>query len=132
MELDITSFFNDADPFDYSASRAERGANAGPETWANAKADASHFNLLDDDGKRDAFRDHAKGFGAWDDDEIAAWTDEELNALLMQMIAGDMREGSLDALKPDWDAYQEDAEAGRVAGRISRAGDGRIYYYIGD
>lgn len=132
MEIDITRFFNEANTPDYSASVAERGQNAGPETWNNAVRDSAEFNFLDDDGKRDAFRAHVKGFGAWDDDEIAAWSPEELNALLIQMISGDMREDGLDASSPDWDEYQEGAEAGRYSGRISRNDDGTIYYYIGD
>ena len=30
MEIDITEFFNSAEPYEFSASRAERGPNAGP------------------------------------------------------------------------------------------------------
>ena len=43
MEIDITAFFENADPFEFSHSRAEGGANAGPQTWANAKEEAQYL-----------------------------------------------------------------------------------------
>ena len=134
MDLDITQFFTEADAQDYSASRAELGDNAGTITWNAAKRAAGEWlwPLLDTDDKRDAFRAHVKGFGAWDETEIAAWSNEELNALLYQMIAGDMREGGLNTFKPDWATYEDDAARGTVAGRIFRGTDGRVYYYLGD
>ena len=82
--------------------------------------------------KREEFRRYIKGFGAWSEDEIRAWSNTELNALLIQMISGDIREANLDSENPDWDQYQKDAEAGRVSGRIFKADDSKIYYYIGD
>jgi len=134
MELDITRFFAVADPFQYSASRMELGQNAANITWDHARADASDYNLLNDDESRDAMRAHIKGFGAWDEAEIAAMSDQDLNALLIQMISGDMREGGLDSdpTLADWAAYEDAATSGNVGGRINRGDNGRIYYYIGD
>jgi hypothetical protein len=142
MELDITDFVKFADAEDYSASRAERGDNAATETWHAAldavanptwvDYSAPRTPMLDTEDKLQAMRDYIKGFGAWDAAEIAAMSDQHLNALLIQMIAGDMREGGLNEWEPDWKAYEEGAEAGTYSGRIYRGDDGHIYYYIGD
>ncbi|OYW62710.1 MAG: hypothetical protein B7Z31_00120 [Rhodobacterales bacterium 12-65-15] len=122
---------------DYSASVAEIGANAGADTWRAAVDDSPDYMLLDTDEKREAFRGHVRGFGGWDDAEIAAWSDVELNALFLQMIAGDMREAGLHAgmTAEEWQAYQEAAEAGRCASNICGgplSTDGEIYYYLGN
>lgn len=132
-ELDITEFFNNAAPMDYSASRAEIGQNAGEDTWRAANDDSTDWPLLQTDEQREAFREFVKGSGGWDEEEIAAWTDAELNALCIQWVAGDMRESNL---KPgmtaeEWATYEREAERGSVSGRISRGDDGRIYFYAG-
>jgi len=114
MELNITRFCNEAAPMDYSASVAEIGANAGADTWRAACEDAPDWNLLDTDDKRQAFRDHIRGFGAWDAAEIAAMTDLHLNALLIQFIAGDIRNND---------------DAGRIYRDVP---SGQVFYYIGD
>ena len=134
IEIDITDFFNNAAPKDYSASVMEMGSNAGADTWRAACDDSPDYMLLDTDDKRAAFRAHVKGFGAWEEAEIAAWTDNELNALLLQYVAGDIREAGLtcESTLVDWGCYARDSEAGRTSGRMFRADDGRIYFYIGD
>lgn len=130
MELNITKFFREAAPMDYSASVVEIGTNAGPDTWRAACDDSSDYMMLDTDDKRDAFRTDVAEYGAWTAEEIAAWTDIELNALLLQMIAGDIREAGLDTENPDWAQYVRDSNAGRVRGNIFPA-HGEVYYYIG-
>lgn len=130
MELNITYFFNEASPRDYSASVAEIGHGAGKATWNHALADSLEFDLLDTDEKREAFRQHVAEFGAWSDEEIAAWSNTELNAVCIQMVSGDIREGGLDVML-DWAQYEADSEAGRVSGRIFRGTDDEIYYDIG-
>src|ERR1700690_1141459 len=132
MELNITNFFNNAAPMDYQASMAEIGQDAGQSTWQAACDDSDDYPMLDTDDKRDEFRQYVKGFGAWTEDEIAQWSDQELNALLIQMIAGDMREGDLDTDNPDWEKYQKDSESGRISGRIYKGDDSQVYYYVGD
>jgi hypothetical protein len=125
MELDITDFYTYAQPEEYAASVAEIGENAGSITWHNAcNAD---FNLLNTDDKRQAFRDYIKGFGAWDDEEIAAFTCTELNALCVQMIAGDIRERL--ELAETWAEYQALSEAGTLSGRLFEA-EGKVYYSL--
>ena len=131
MEIDITSFFNSANPCDYSASRFELGDNAGRITWQNAlEADSG---LLDSPEKLEAFRDHVRGFGAWDDAEIAAWDRRECEALFVQMISGGMREAGLHSAmaEEDWQEYEACAQAGEIPSNLFRGDDGRVYYYIG-
>lgn len=131
MELNITKFFNECAPMDYSASIAEIGRHAGAYTWRAACDDSPDYVILDTEDKRAAMRRYVKGFGAWSEDEIASWSDVELNALLMQMIAGDIRGADLSTDSPDWDKHQRDSEEGRVSGQLYRGDDGEIYYYIG-
>ena len=127
MDLNITKVFNAIAPRDYSASVAEIGASAGA-----AIDDSPDFMLLDTDDKREAFKRLVRGYGAWSDAEIAAWSDVELNALLLQMIAADMREGDLSAgvTAAGWARYLEASEAGEVSGAIFVT-DGEIYYFLG-
>ncbi len=128
MELNITRFFNTESAFDYSASCAEIGDDAGKRTWNNAViASHNHADLLDTDDKKDTFRAYVKTFGAWDENEIAAWTDNELTALLIQLISASMRENGLDSSEPDWEAYESDDNN---SGDIFRSGD-EVYFYIG-
>lgn len=131
MELNITKFYNETAPMDYSASVAEIGNNAGADTWRAACEDSSTYMILNTDDKRKAMRDYVRGFGAWTDEEIDAWTDIELNALLLQMISGDIRESVLDDDRSAWPEYYELAEQGTVSGNLFRADDGQIYYTIG-
>ena len=131
MELNISRFFKEAASTDYSASVAEIGRNAGPDTWRAACDDSGDYMMLDDEDKREAFRKHVREFGAWSDDEIAAWSDVELNALLIQMIAGDIREAGLDQLDPDWDEYEAGCREGIYSFRLFVGDDGEVYYYIG-
>ena len=131
MEIAITRFFNEADPFEFSASRAERGQNAGPETWANAKVEGAASPLLTTPAQLNALRSYVKEFGAWSEEEIAAWGATECNALFIQLIAGDMREASAEGVTVeefDWTAYEEMCES--RGGNFYRNDDGRVYYSL--
>src|SRR5947207_5979867 len=99
MEINITSFVQTEDPFDYSASRAECGVNAERDTWNNAKTKAPM--LLDTPEKIEALRDYVKGYGAWNEEEIAAWSAGDCNALFIQLVSGDMREAGMDDVDPE-------------------------------
>lgn len=133
MEIDITRFFSEAEPFEFSASIAERGQNAGPETWRNALREGESAPLLTTEAQLDALRDFMRGYGAWEAEEIDNWTAVECNALLVQLVSGDMREAGFDETdEPDWDAYYAQAEAGRVAGRMYRAADGKVFFSLSD
>ena len=129
MELNITRFFNEATPRDYSASVAEIGRNAGADTWRAACDDSEDYNLLDTDEKREAMREHIKSFGAWDATEIAAMDNVALNALCIQMISGDIRESMyLEETPIDWDAYERDENERHS---IFKGIDNEIYYDLG-
>jgi hypothetical protein len=138
MQLNITTFFNsDVDMSDISGSRMEHGDDAARITWNNAKeATRSHVPpLLDTEEKLDAMRDHVRGFGAWSRDELAEYSAEDLNALLLQFIAGDIREVcSPDDMTADswWKEYESGCERGTYAGRMYRGDDGLVYYYLGE
>jgi hypothetical protein len=132
-EIDVTRLVEECEPFEFSASRAERGQNAGRETWNNAKAEAKDNPILTTEKDLQALRDHVRGFGAWEEEEIAAWSADECNALLIQMVAGDLREA--ESLYPgdgpggvDWPAFEADDN---VSGRIYASGD-KVFYYLGD
>ena len=131
MEINITAFFTEATPKFYSASCAEMGDSAGTIIWHNANLASMDWQMICTDEQKEAFRTYVKSFGAWDESEITSWSDQELNALFIQLISGDMREGGLCA-GADWDEYQAASEAGQVSGRIFKADDGEVYYQIGD
>lgn len=116
MELNITEVFNSIAPDMLSNGVANIGADAAAITWRNAMSAATGMQPLDSAAKREAFRRYLRGFGAWTADEISAYTPLELNALLLQCIAADMREGGLDG----------------DSGRLFRGDDGQIYYYLGE
>ncbi len=135
MEIDVTRLVTDLEPSDLSASVAERGKNAGPETWGNSVAAVTGAALMDDDEREEA-REFFKGFGAWEADEIAAWSAEDVDALVLQYAAGDLRE--VQSLCPgdglgdvDWDEAEKLAHAGTVSGSVYASGD-RLYVYIGN
>jgi hypothetical protein len=131
MDINITRFFHDADAFEFSASQAERGKHAGAETWANAKAEGAESPLLKTEEEIDALRFYVKDFGAWDDEEIAAWDSVECNALFIQLVSGDIREtGMFAGDQWDWAEYERGAERGNWSGNLYRAGDGKIYYSL--
>ena len=129
MQLNITSLTK-FDLFAFSHSVAEGGENAAQNTWCNAKEAGTRF--LDTEGKVEAFLDFVSGYGAWDEGERAAWTAEEREALLLQFIAGDVRDAGADSLDElDWDEYHGGSETGRYSRRLWRDDDGTIWYYIG-
>lgn len=131
MEINITAVFYSYRPHLYSASKAELGPDAGVITWANAMRDAEVFNLLNTEEKLEAFRAWLKSCGPWTAKETADFTVQELNALFLQFVAGDIREsGLLDTFEPDWDQYCEDASEGRVSGLLFVADDRQVYYTI--
>lgn len=132
-ELDVTRFFIEAAPMDYSASKAEIGEDAGPATWQAACDDSEDYPLLTNDEQRDEFRRFVLHSGGWNEEEINAWSDTELNALCIQWVAGDMRECDIgpDSTLADWARVREGQEYGRLPSRLYRGVDGRIYFSIG-
>jgi hypothetical protein len=124
--IDVTRLISDIDPIEFSASIAERGKNAGPETWANAKAEATERPLSIDD--REGVKEYFAGFGAWEREEIAAWSDSELDALVLQYASGDLRE--VQSLCPgnglgdiNWRKAEKLAHAGTISGNLYANGN---------
>ena len=138
MDIDITAFFTTADPFDFSHSIVEGGRNAGEETWAAAVAEGTSTPLLTTPDQLEAMRVWVVDFGAWSDEEIAGWSDAEVNALFIQFVSGDMREAGLDQDPDDedWGDYEARAEKGKCSDNIFRVIDGEtgettIYFSLG-
>lgn len=125
LEVNVTRLITDLDPAELSGSIAERGQNAGPETWNNSLEAAQENPVLADDNERQQARDYFRGFGAWDSEEIAAWSDSELDALVLQYAAGSLREyqscfpgEGLGGI--DWEELEED---GSMSGTLFAVGE---------
>ena len=134
-EIEITRLFADASafvPFDLSNNPATLGDNAGQVTWSASLETSDEIMLIDSAERKEAFKDFVQSSGGWKREEIDAWSDRELNALLLQWIAGDVREafGDADFADWDWNDYRKDAEAGQVSSRLWRADDGKVYFSI--
>lgn len=132
MEIDITDFVMNEEPFNYSASAAEMGTRAGQITWLNAKEEGARKPLLTTEEQLQALRDHVEdmGFGG----EVQGYDANACNALFIQLISGDMREAGMDDVDLedfDWTEYTARSEQGQVSGSIYRGDNGRIYYYLG-
>lgn len=134
MDINITGFFYGAAPRDYSKSQMEAGPTAGPDGWNAAVEDASDYGpMLSTPDQLEAMREHVRGFGAWDDEEIDTYSHQMLNALLIQCIASDMRDYCDDVEQWDWSEYEAGCEAGTYSGNIARGVEpGTVYYYIGE
>lgn len=131
MEIDITAFAHDEDPWDYSASVAERGEFAGRDTWTDAGAFAAREPWLTEPDQIEEAKAYFAGYGAWEDEEIAAWTMSHVNALIVQEVSHALREMGWDGDFPeyfDWDAYEADEGVTHV---VYRGGDGRLFFYLG-
>jgi hypothetical protein len=129
MDINITHMVDDSDDMPMlSGSRAELGSDAGRITWRNAVAYAKEQPLLRTAEQRTEARRWLKGFGAWSTTEIGAWSDEELNGLICQFIAGDIREmEAFDTIEE----FKAACEAGTASGRIYQSGD-QWFFYLGD
>jgi succinate dehydrogenase/fumarate reductase flavoprotein subunit len=129
MELDVTHMVEDADDMvALSGSVMEHGQDAGRITWNYSVQYAREHPLLKTDAARDAARAHFREYGAWSADEIAAWSEEELQGLMCQDVAYAVRE--MDVAE-DYEEYQKLSEQGTVSGRLWRGDDGRWYFDLG-
>lgn len=130
LNLDITHIVTDVDTWALSGSVATHGADAGPATWRASLAQARETPLLTTPEHFDDMRAWVRGFGDWSEEEIAAWSEDDCNAFVLQYIAGNMREMGLDDCDLedfDWAEYEQRAAAGQVASDIYRADDGRVW-----
>ena len=129
MEIDITLYVTEHDCSQYASSVAETGlSNIGQITWDNAMRHLAVDHIVTGE-QLEHTREWLSGFGAWTIDELAGMSDREINALLLQFIASDVREmESYD----DWSDYEQAAQDGQVSGNIYQGDDGRYYFYIGN
>lgn len=119
MELNITHMMRDADEmYLLSGSVAELGDRAGAITWDNSRRYARNNPLLLEEQIDDA-RKYFKSYGAWSEDELRAWTAEEVQGMVCQEVASEIREFT-SYLTPM--AYQKAAELGKASGRIFQSG----------
>lgn len=131
MEINITEFFNTERPRDYSASVAEIGANAGRYTWQAAMERAQDDPVfLDTEEKLYTMRQFAKSSGGWNAEEIAAWSAQEVNALFIQWLSGDMRECGFDK-GASWEDVEQRQQAGQAPSNLFKGTDGQVYFYLG-
>ncbi len=92
MEINVTSIVNyNGHSGPCVGSQFELGPDAARITWNNAKRVASE-GILKNDEEREEARDYFKSFGAWDRAEIAGWTNEELDALVIQDVLNNLGE----------------------------------------
>lgn len=126
MDIKLTPLLSE-DAFNYSASAAEMGENAGRITWDNAKRAPVCLKTPEE---LDAFREWVADFGAWSEDEIAAWDAAECNALFAQFVSSDIRESGADSLDElDEDQLREDQESGRVPSYLFKS-NGEWFYSL--
>ena len=130
MEIDVTHMVEDEDQMpQLSGSIAELGNNAGKLTWQNSVAYGQAHPLLKTDEDREAARKHFRGYGAWSDEDIAAWSEDELQGIVCQDVAAAIREREAYGTDEDFVAA---CESGHASGRLSRSDDGRWFFYLGD
>lgn len=126
IEIDVTHLYKGDQSKSYSASIAEIGQDAGRVTWNNAKRTAADRPLLTEEQIPDA-REYFAEFGAWSREELEAMPSDEINALTLQYVSGDIRERKH---YRTWAEYEEASHNGRVSGQLYRGDDGRIYFLM--
>jgi len=132
MVINIT-YLLEMNCFTLSHSRAEGGENAGENTWQASQSKAQEIKLLDTPEKLQAMRDFARSSGGWNESEVTAWTENEVNALFLQWVAGDCRELGADSLEDiDWINAQVLQENGQVPSNLFRSDSGEIFFYLGN
>lgn len=128
MEIDISNLMQRKEDMKYySASQAEFGPDAGHITWENAVCVMEDEPLLTLPEQIAEAKDYFRGFGAWEDDELDAFSDLEVNTLLLQLIAGDIRERDYYEEKEKLEKYEDEC-----FGRIYASDDGKWWYYLGN
>jgi hypothetical protein len=129
MKIDITSFFATVTPRELSGSVAEMGAHAGAITWTASCAASVHHPLLTTDEQREAFREWVDGTGF---DGVSDLCNVELNALLLQWIASDLREMGMDedTSEIDWEEVEKMQEEGVYPSNIFKGDGGKVYFSL--
>lgn len=125
LELNITDFFKTENPCDYSDSIAHSGQqNIGQITYNNALNSDYDFISPLSDTETQELRDFFLSSGAWEKEEISNWSAQELNALLIQFISGDLQEQT----DKNGNIY---AENNSIANTIFQDENGGVWYSFG-
>lgn len=128
MELNITKFFYEAKPINYQNSIAVSGLqNIGDINWKRAKKDSRLYVFATEENRKD-FVDWLEGFGAWERDEMEAWTLKELNALIIQFVAGWVQEKE----NITWKEYEKLSNSGQVSGCLYEDTEGNVFACVDD
>lgn len=77
-------------------------------------------------------RDFARSSGGWTKAEIERFTPTKVNALFLQLVAGDIRQLGADSLDEiDWNKAEELQSEWQAPSSLYKGDDGRVYYYLG-
>lgn len=126
IQIDVTHLVSE-DCSQWSDSVFNSGRDdIGAVTWRRACETAADAPLVGPEGQ-DELRRWIREFGAWDREEIAAMTDTETNALLLQFVAGDIQE--MERFETP-EAYRAAQEAGQASSYLWRDDSGRWFFDI--
>ena len=126
MNVDITRYATDPDSLiAFSASKAETGnPDIGRATWRAALVEAAAHPMVSGADDLVELIDWLGEFGAWTMGDLETWPPTKLNALLLQFVAGDLRE---------W--FEGGADLGCQVDSSCRVSepenDGQWEYYVG-
>lgn len=123
-----------------SGSMAELGNDAGRVTWDNSCDLADRLpGFLETEDALQEVRDHIKSYGAWDEEEIAAFTPRDLRAFIVQEVMAEIRHleehGEIDLEDFTEEEFREATE--NEGGRLFRGdvpespGFGDWFFYVG-
>ena len=144
MELNVTQIVTahlDGNPPAHlcSGSMAELGNDAGRVTWENSGDLADRLpGFLETETELQEVRDHIKEYGAWDGEEIAAFTPRDLRAFIVQEVMAEIRH--LESSDIDLEDFTEEEfqeatenEGGRLyKGDVPESsGFGDWFFYVG-
>ena len=131
MELDITCMLDERLK-DYSDSIANSGLrNIAKVTWNNALK--SDISFVTNESIKEV-REYLSTFGAWSLQELNEFTLNEVNALVIQLVSGDLQE-YLEAKQGSKQEFEEWEE--RFGGRVYECDVedyelyGNLFYYLG-
>lgn len=126
MELNITNFFYNSEPVYYQDSVANSGLeNIGHVTWQNALRDSDDHTFATEQNQK-ALKGWLAEFGAWSPEEMDTWDLKDLNALMIQFVAGWVEEKN----RFTWEEYEKESCAGQVSGCLYEDTEGNVYASI--
>ena len=134
MDVDITWFFTTChDPSQYSPSTEGCVGGEFRRAWHEAMEKVMRAPLLTTESELEAARKYFMNTGEWSPEEVRWWSGDEVQAMLIQTIASQMRECRIGAYSTDedWARYGEDVSDGRYPSNIYRGHDDRIYFDFG-